>query len=132
MAKFATAVNRHSLLLRLKSITLTLPQSQTRTPFRSWVTDTLACLQSCPLESFSVYSTTRNNAHSTADIEFICQSIVDTHGPRIRKFSVNRFIATTEMIRDVCAKCPRLTDLFVTTEHTTLVRKLRKTDQLLR
>ena len=108
-------------LRQLRSITLTVETAPraggTRT---SWPIDVANLLAGAPLERFHISSLGGDLSVGGLDEQF-CADIVTAHGERLRRFSVHRLRMTLESVRDVCARCPNLEQLFVVLDRGSVV-----------
>ena len=110
-------------LRRLQSVTLTVETRQAK-PEHSWTQGVVALLASSPLEFFHV-SSLGGELHAGGLDDQFCADIVAAHGARLRRFSVHRLRMGPATVRDVCARCPRLEQLFVVLDRSDLVSPAR-------
>ncbi|EKM56957.1 uncharacterized protein PHACADRAFT_208126 [Phanerochaete carnosa HHB-10118-sp] len=105
-------------LRRLKSITLTV-ESRSSTSQSPWTWGVTSLLAASPLEFFHVSSLGGDLKAAGLDDRF-CHNIVAAHGERLRRFSVHRLRMSLDAVRDICARCPKLEQLFVVLDRTDL------------
>ncbi|EPQ50827.1 hypothetical protein GLOTRDRAFT_49961 [Gloeophyllum trabeum ATCC 11539] len=106
VAKFASSHQALSTLSGLSSLTMTVQR-----PLNTWTENVLNLLREVPLELFQVYSPGGEDVSVLPD-DF-CFSLVSTHGPRLKRFSVHRMRVTLNAVDNICSRCPKLEQLFI-------------------
>lgn len=105
-------------LRRLRSVTLTVETRQAKSE-HSWAQAVVKLLAASPLEFFHISSLGGELHAGGLDAQF-CADIVSAHAARLRRFSVHRLRMRRASVRDICARCPRLEQLFVVLDRSDL------------
>lgn len=119
VARLSELCTASQALRHLKSITLTIETRSSRTQ-HSWTQDVASLLSTSPLEFFHISSLGGELKAAGLDDQF-CSDIVAAHGERLHRFSVHRLRMSLNAVKDVCARCPRLEQLFVVLDRADLV-----------
>lgn len=121
MAEFSQLCGRSHALQQLQSITLTINASDTKL-IPKWLEKVDVLLSPAPIEVFQMYSTFAYfDAGSNEAMERFCSNIVNTHGHRLRRFSVHRMRISMSAVNDICRRCTNLEQLFVVVHSKELV-----------
>lgn len=139
MAKFSEHCATTQALRSLESVTLTV--SQHISDPTAWTHSALELLSHSPLQKFHIYSTYITIAWSlfgaeaelasifpmgsayqslSSALATLWKDLVATHGQTLRRFSVLRMPISLASIREICAGCPNLEELFVVANSTSL------------
>jgi hypothetical protein len=122
LTRFAITACSTTLLVNLRSITLTAPAySGPRAEYlvQEWFSALLVTLASSPIERLHVYASWDKSSHAVPDT--FVRSVAGTHKARLQRFSVHRMGLSLSAIEYLCQTCPKLEELFVTIADNQLV-----------
>ena len=78
-------------------------------------------VSSSPLEYFQLYSTPLAQDLKGIQLDHLVAALISTHGPRLKRFSINRLPISLEALYNVCTRFTNLEQLFTVVEQEDLV-----------
>lgn len=78
-------------------------------------------VSSSPLECFQLYSTPLAQDLKGIQLDYLVAALISAHGPRLKRFSINRLPISLEALYHVCTRFTSLEQLFIVVEQEDLV-----------
>ncbi|KAG9031474.1 hypothetical protein FRB95_002720 [Tulasnella sp. JGI-2019a] len=115
MKSLSLTIARRQALRHLSTLSITQPSHVSPTDFFPALTSILSM---CPLEYFQIWTPggELGRKGSVLTYDFV-QSLVQTHGSRLKKFAVQRMETSLEIVNLVCRGCPALEQLYIVLKY---------------